>query len=170
MARIDHTMLARLQKAADDYRQAYDVVERTLRQADHPDLPTWVFNLERFNVEALKAMSPDVARAEARRRACRRALHAVAELTALDDQVGALAAEPTMELPDVGTAEGMTRWAEGVADKTDADRWTNAIDRFIGIVSYADEGGCVYLNGTFEPVDTHDDPGEDVTMVMDRGD
>lgn len=164
-------LVARLTRACTTYREAFEEVERTLIEQGNAELPTWVFNLEAFDLDAIHAVSPAVASVERKRRAARTALHAVAEMIALDDPTASMATMP----PDVTSGvdpespEGVNQWVDKLSAKASEDlRWLRVLDRFIGIVGRADTGGALYVNGSFEPLATHDKGDVDITQVAER--
>lgn len=154
----------RLSRACRTYRDAFELVERTLIEQGNADLPTWVFNLEAFELEAIHQASPAVASAEKKRRAARTALHAVAEMIALDDPTASMGVMPSDVTPESPT--DVNQWVETLSSKANEDlRWLRVLDRFIGIVGRADTGGALYVNGSFEPLATHEKGDVDITQV-----
>lgn len=145
---LSKAQMERLAAACQEYRTAFEAVERTLEEVADPTLPSWVYNLEDFDLEALEAAAPRVADAERCRRANRAALHAVIELVALDDDEGTLAAQPG-GTPPAETIEALSSRA------VDDLRWLRVLDRFISVVGRADDGGAQYVNGTFAAVVAH---------------
>jgi hypothetical protein len=171
MPDIDRDMLDRLMRAAQTYRDAFEGVEHAIAHENLPDLPTWVFNFDSMNLDSINSMSPVIAHAERHRRASRAALHAVAELLALGDPGAALTAGEVPPMPDAASAAAMSSWAASLtAKKGDDHYWLRTLDRFVGIVNQADQSGCLYINGTFEPLLLHDDEDSaDITRVNDLG-
>lgn len=163
---LDVGVLDRLVAAAAAYRDAYAATEEAIAaHFDDPESRLWVFNLAEWDDEDMSTLHPAIQRAERRRRQARVALHAVAELLALENPAGA------MELygggpPAAASAQGLGGWASAAGEATD-ERWMRALDRFVGIVNGADAGACIYLDGTFVPVEHHDDDdlGDDVTQI-----
>ncbi len=99
--------------------------------------PAHVFAIAHMDLAALAALSPPLAEAEAERRARRAALHAIAELIAHGDAAapGAPDGSPAVVAAHAGDARDMRR-----------------LDAFITVVNTAQEAGCIYINGTFEPM------------------
>jgi hypothetical protein len=160
-------LIDRLARAAPAYREAFERVETAIAHEANPNLPTWIFNLDGFNLEALYQISPTIAYAERHRRAARVALHAVAELMAFDDPAATLATQSGDEAPP-GNAADMSAWMASLTSRAGDDHyWLRTLDRFVGIVNYADSGGCVYINGGFEPTVMHEDPDLEATEVKD---
>ena len=162
---IDSGLLDRLLAAAAAYRTAYGATEAAIAQHfDDPDSRLWVFNLADWDDEALTTLHPVIQRAERRRRQSQVALHAVSELLALENPAEAmesLGGPP----PIVTSADAIAPWANAEAPDGSYDRWMRALDRFVGIVNGADAGDCIYLDGTFVPVEHHHDGDDEVTMV-----
>lgn len=131
MPDIPRDALARFAEVAERYERAFAQVQDLLRQAEHGRLPSWVFAIDGVRLEALAAVSPELAEAERDRRAWRTALHALAEHIALGGDAVAL--------------------DDGAPDQRD-DAHLQKLDRFISIVNAAKEGGCIYVDGRFQPV------------------
>lgn len=132
MPEIPRDALARFAEVAERYERAFAEVQELLRRADHGQLPSWVFAIDGVRLEALAAVSPELAEAERDRRAWRTALHALAEHIALG-----------------GDATGVSE--DGAPDARD-DAHLQKLDRFISVVNAAKEGGCIYVDGRFQPV------------------
>lgn len=136
---ISRDALQRLNSAATRYREAFDQVQGMLG-GDSGHIPTWVFALDRHTLEEVQTMSPELYEAELHRRRCRRALHSLIELIALDDPGNSLpnavteADDPSAQLDDPETSD------------------LAKLDRFISVIHAARAGGAIYLNGTFDPV------------------
>jgi hypothetical protein len=132
-----------LPRIAQRYRAAFDAVQELLTTTDHPKLPAWVFQLDRFDVVDIAVFSRALARAEQQRRQWRAALHATAELAALEvrnPEVRSLA--PSTFDPDA---------PEALVD-TPTDVGMDSLDAFISVVQYARTAGCSYVDGGFQPV------------------
>lgn len=160
---ISRELMERFHSAAKTYREAHERVERALEVEQSPNLPTWVYNLETFDHPTLQEISPRVAALERQRRFARSALHAVSELIALDDPDAPL----TGVASDLGQG-GANETIEQLSAKATKDlRWLRVIDRFIGVVGRADSGGAHYVNGGFQPLDTHELDDVEITQVSD---
>lgn len=129
MPDIPPDALARFAEVAARYEQAFVAVQERLRAADESRLPAWVFALDEASLDDLSAIDPDLAAAEHERRTWRAALHAMAEHLALGG------AAPSADHP---------------AERDDAH--LRRLDRFISIVNAAKAGGCIYVDGRFQPV------------------
>jgi len=131
---------ARLAAASKRYREAFDTVQQLLKGQEEGHIPGWVFAIDRHSLEEVQTMTPEVYAAELHRRRCRRALHALVELIALEDPGAGLpntvaeAEDPSAELDNPDTAD------------------LSKLDRFISVIHAARAGGAIYLNGTFDPV------------------
>jgi hypothetical protein len=121
----------RLAEVAAEYRAAFEEVQALLERADLGPIPGWVFALDRLAIDELSGMGEALHEAELRRRQWKVALHAMAELVALEGG----------EAPEVPRAGAP-------ADDANLPR----LDRFISVVNYARAGGCMYVNGRFQPV------------------
>jgi hypothetical protein len=153
--------MERFPAAARTYREAHERVESALEAEQNPHLPTWVYNLENFEIDALTELAPRVAVLEKKRRYARSALHAVSELIALDDPDAPLGDIPA----DVGQG-GANDAIEQLSAKATKDlRWLRVLDRFIGVVGRADSGGAQYVNGGFQPLATHEADDMEVTEI-----
>lgn len=128
---IHRDPLDRLRIAARAYRVAFDQLEQAIATEYGAEPPPWLGTLHQLDLDDLVAVCPAVGRAEQRRRACRVALHAVAELIALEEAT----------------------WGEATPPE-----WESGLDRFVTVMSYAESSGCQYVNGTFEPIVFHDQP------------
>ena len=139
MTRPSAEALERLSQVAVAYRQAFDDVQRALGELDAGQMPRWAFAVDRMPIDDMRDHAPELARAEQLRRRWRVALHAMAELVALGEcEVAPLVAER----------------ARADLDRPSLDEVDRArLDRFISVIDQAREGGCIYLNGTFQPVD-----------------
>lgn len=126
--------LQRLAETSARYRDAFLEVQAVLASLDLGRVPSWTFAIDRLPLEEVAELSPALAEAEERRRAWRTCLHALTELIALDDPdaPGEIAGEPTEAS---GDAEHLGK-----------------LDRFITIVNFAKAGGCIYVDGGFQPV------------------
>ena len=161
---ISRELMERFQNACATYRAAHERVEKALEAEQSPNLPTWVYNLETFDHAALNEISPMIAALERQRRFARSALHAVSELIALDDPDAPLSGMPA-ELGQGGANETI----EQLSAKATKDlRWLRVLDRFIGVVGRADQGGAHYVNGGFQPLATHDLDDMEITQVVAR--
>lgn len=129
----------RLTQAATRYREAFDRVQGMLN-GDSAQIPAWVFALDRHTLDEVQTMSPELYEAELHRRRCRRALHSLIELIALEDPASGLPNEVT-EADDP---------SEKLDNPDNAD--LAKLDRFISVIHAARAGGAIYLNGTFDPV------------------
>jgi len=85
---MDKQVLDRLVDVADSYRRAFDEVQAHLTRLDRGDLPRWAFALDRMPIEEMASVEPELAHAELMRRRWRTALHAMAELIALEGRQG----------------------------------------------------------------------------------
>ena len=140
---------ARLTEIATAYRAAFDDVQARLGTLEVGKIPRWVFGIDPFDIIELAALDRDLARAEQRRRQWRAALHAMAELAALQGESGVLpsGAENTLD-PDALEDDGELAT---LAEAADPDGLP-ALDRFISVVQYARSSGCMYVDGGFAPV------------------
>lgn len=132
-----------LDRIAAAYRNAFMTVQGMLATANHPKLPAWVFQLDRFDVVDIAVFSKALARAEQHRRQWRAALHATAELAALEEaapEVRGIA--PTTLDPDA--PDHLVDCPTGVG--------MDSLDAFINVVQYARTAGCSYVDGAFQPV------------------
>lgn len=136
--------MVRLAEAAQQYREAFREVQRALLDEDLGRVPSWVFAVDRLPLEEVEDLSPRLARLEARRRRWRVALHAMAELIALEDTGESLRAPPDTSQLDT-------------ADESNLPR----LDRFITVVNFARQGNVIYVNGGFEPVERTSPSEED---------
>jgi hypothetical protein len=119
--------LARFGEAMSAYREAFSQVQRILQTTDLGQIPNWVFAIDRLPLDEIQGMSEELLVAESRRRRARTALHGLVELMALENEADAK--------PDTG-------------DQADLPK----LDRFITVINAARGGGCIYVNGTFEPI------------------
>ncbi len=126
--------LAQLAEVATEHRAAYDELQVILQRAPSPRLPSWVFALDRLELDDLASVDPGLHEAELRRRQWRVALRAITELVALQDGAG-------------------TSYPDDLAAPDDADLPRR--HRFISVLNAARAGGCVYVNGSFQPVGRH---------------
>lgn len=124
--------------AAGNYRIAFETVQNQLKALDLGRMPTWVFALDRMDLNEIAKLSHQLALAERERRRWRTALHALAELIALSGDH-----EPTY------SEENEPEVAMTTLSEDDNDR---ELDQFITLVNHAKSGGAIYVNGTFEPV------------------
>lgn len=130
----------RFLEAAQHYDGAFEALRNALEQTDLGAIPAWVFAFDRLTMEEIREISTELEQTERYRRQWRVALHALAELIAL---------EPDDESEPLDDEETPTRGTDGAdADPANLAR----LDRFIATVNYAKAGGCVYINGTFQPV------------------
>ncbi|MCB9677054.1 MAG: hypothetical protein H6737_18195 [Alphaproteobacteria bacterium] len=127
-----------LERIAGEYRKAFDEVQGILATLDLGSVPPYVFAIDRFDVKDLAVSSPKLAKAEQRRRQWRAALHAMAELTALQS------APPQGATIDPDAPESLASMA--------GDGDMGSLDRFISVLQYARSVGCMYVDGRFEPV------------------
>ena len=146
---------AELERIAREYRHAFDEVQSLLAACDLGTIPPYVFAIDRFDIAQLGTLDVRLAKAERRRRQWRAALHAIAELQALEaseDTNPVVSSvldtmDPDQE-PDATTLTGTKQ-----SDMPD-------LDRFISVVQYARTVGCSYVDGGFQPV--FKDPPEDL--------
>lgn len=155
------------------YRERYEAVERALEAeaAIQPELPGWVNRLDEIDLQRLWELSPEVANAERQRRTARAAMYAAVELLALDDPEAPLSDfsddDPTLTNVRI---DGKSRTVDALSAKATGDtRWLRVLDRFIGVVQRADRDGCMFVNGTFEPVNQHELDDQEFTNVADLG-
>jgi len=130
----------RLADLSARYRSAFVEVQDCLARAEMGRIPAWVFAVERLPIEDVAALSEELAAAESRRRSLRVALHALIELIALEDDEGRPA-----------DGSDVDHLVTAMSDAED-DGAQKQLDRFISVINYAKSGGCIYVNGTFEPV------------------
>ncbi|MEZ4322628.1 MAG: hypothetical protein R3F61_34495 [Myxococcota bacterium] len=141
----EDTGISELERISGEYRKAFDTVQRLLATLDLGTVPPYVFAIDKFDVKDLGALSPQLARVEQRRRQWRAALHAMAELTALQDGKPTAGADVLATFdPDAesGDLSQMAASADGM----------EGLDRFISVVQYARTVGCMYVDGGFQPV------------------
>lgn len=134
--------LGRLAEVSVRYREAFDEVQGLLAKTELGAIPSWVFAIDRLSLEELAPHGEALVEAETRRRRWRTALQALTELVALDD--------PGQTRPDSDEVPV----APDTADQADLPR----LDRFITVVNFARAGGCIYLNGSFAPVEREEQP------------
>ena len=127
MSQPSREALARLSEAMRSYREAFAQVQHILQTSDLGQIPSWVFAIDRLELDQVQGLSSELLVAETRRRSARTALRSLAELMALEG-------DPTAR-PDTG-------------DQSDLPK----LDRFITVINAARSGGCIYVNGTFEPI------------------
>lgn len=140
---------ARLSEIAAAYRTAFDDVQARLGMLKTGKIPRWVFGIDQFDIIELAAMDRDLARAEQRRRQWRAALHAMAELAALQGEEVPLVGTSEITLdPDAFDEDGDLT---SITESADPDGLP-ALDRFISVVQYARSAGCMYVDGGFAPV------------------
>ena len=139
MTRPGRAALERLASVAMRYRQAFDEVQSILSRLQLGELPRWAFAVDGRPLEEMQDLSPELARAELLRRRWRTALHAMAELVALEGE--------EIALPDQD--EALASLDRPSLDNADRER----LDRFISVLDQARAGGCIYVNGTFQPVE-----------------
>ena len=131
-----------LDRIAGEYQAAYAKVQGLLATTQHPKLPGWVFQLDRFDVVEIAVFSKALARAEQHRRQWRAALHATVELAALEaQQPGVRDLSPDTFDPDA--PPDLAAAGPGGMD---------TLDSFISVVQYARTAGCSYVDGAFVPV------------------
>jgi hypothetical protein len=128
MSQPSREALARFNDAMRTYREAFAHVQEILSTSDLGPVPSWVFAIDRLPLDQVQAMSEELLVAESRRRRARVALHALVELMALED------GEATGK-PDTGDEANLPK-----------------LDRFITVINSARSGGCIYVNGQFEPI------------------
>ena len=166
---MSREMLERLARAAKGYQEAFERVERLLAQSSNTTLPRWVFNLAPMNLDALRSASPEVARAEQSRRAARAALHAVAELLTLENPSNALAEDAVLGDRAHATAAEMSEFVGSLPTEEKDPAWLQRLDRFVSVVNAADLQGAQYINGTFEPLEFHNETDfDEITQVRSR--
>lgn len=129
--------MTKFEEATRNYRLAFQRVHDRLQETNTGRVPPWCFALDRMNIEDVANLDPVLARLEHDRRRWRAALHSLAEYIALKDEVEFV---PGPREP----AE-----TEGTLDP---GRLTRELDRFITVLNRAKNGGVIYVNGTFEPV------------------
>lgn len=146
----------RITEASDRYRAAFAAVESFLATHSLDPVPSWVFAIDRLPIENLETISEELAVLEANRRSARQALCSLIELIAL-----------RVDTPNEGLDEDGQVDVSAVMQQVPAsgdENWKESLDRFITIVERARVNGCIYLNGTFTPVNARDNEGsaEDV--------
>ena len=132
----------RLAHTASRYRDAFAAVQDILRRADLGRVPSWVFAVDRMPLEELAVLNHDLAVAEHKRRQWRVALDALVELYALTPD----------EEQHPGEVREMIDRMQSAAESPDS---LLQLDRFISVINAAKAGGCIYVNGGFEPVEHH---------------
>ena len=132
--------LQRFADASERYRAAFIEVQRQLREAELGRIPVWCFAIDRMAIEDVRNLSPALYDAEDERRRWRVALHALAELIALNSVESPV-------VPEAQPAETPEAMLESMGDGADAE-----LDQFITVINYAKNGGVIYVNGTFEPL------------------
>lgn len=142
--------MARFTEAMRTYREAFAHVQQILSTSDLGPVPSWVFAIDRLPLDQVQAMSEELLVAESRRRRARTALHGLVELMALEDG-------DVPSKPDTGDEANLPK-----------------LDRFITVINSARGGGCIYVNGQFEPIgrDPLPDPNDtfDVPPVRQKAD
>ena len=138
----------RFAEIAQRSRESFLAVQEVLQSSDLGPVPSWVFAIDPLPLEEVKAFSEELLRVEIRRRKWKAALLAMAQLIALEDQGRELLNEPP-------TSTSLTEVDS--ADEADLHK----LDRFITVINAARAGGCIYVNGTFEPVERDTGPPED---------
>jgi len=135
--------IGQFERIAGEYRKAFDEVQRLLAASELGKVPSYVFAIDRFDVKKLGELNPELARAEQRRRQWRAALHAMAELEALQPDMPTADADAALSTLDAeNPMDSMSNPSGGMV----------GLDRFISVVQYARTTGCMYVNGGFEPV------------------
>ncbi len=133
--------IRRLSDLTARYREAFEDVQACLARAKMGRIPAWVFAVEKLTIEDVASLSEELAAAESKRRSLRIALHALVELIALEDLDMNATSDPNAEVDELITSMS--------GQENDSAR---QLDRFISVINYAKNGGCIYLDGTFEPV------------------
>lgn len=128
------------QATARAYRSAFNEVQELLEETDLGRVPSWVFAIDRLSLDEVGTLSPEIVDAERRRRQWRVALHALVELIALHAADG----QPMGAAPDETALAGVEAMGSS---------HLSSLDRFITVVSFAKAGGCVFVNGSFQPVE-----------------
>jgi len=131
----------RLAELTARYRSAFEEVQDCLANAEMGRIPAWVFAVDRLKMDDIAALSLELAAAESKRRSLRVALHALVEFIALEDTDSDGIGNATANVDELITSMG-----------AEEDDHARQLDRFISVVNYAKSGGCIYINGTFEPV------------------
>ena len=134
--------MQRLTALTDQYRAAFGDVQDLLARSELGRIPSWVFAIDRLKIEEINALSPELAAAENRRRTLKIAMHALLEYIALED-------DAPIDRDDPSTEE-VANLVSSLEDR-ELDN-ARQLDRFITVVNYAKSGGCIFINGTFEPV------------------
>jgi len=129
--------MTKFDEATRNYRLAFQRVHDRLQETNTGRVPPWCFALDRMNIEDVANLDPVLARLEHDRRRWRAALHSLAEYIALKDEVE-FAPSPREPAETEGTL--------------DPGKLTRELDRFITVLNRAKNGGVIYVNGTFEPV------------------
>lgn len=131
--------LHRFQEIARHYDEAFSEVERLLTlEADQDGQRPWVHSLGQQPLVILESQNPDLAQAEAQRRAWRVALHTAAELLAWHSS-GKSGLPQNLSMAEI-------------FDRTPNDEAMRRIlDRFVTTLDYAKEGNCHYVDGQFLP-------------------
>lgn len=141
--RITPLWLAKLEEATLQYSLAFQRVHDQLGKTNTGRVPPWCFALDRMNIEDVAVLDPILARLEHDRRRWRAALHSLTEYIALRDTDDSLPMPQPEDGPDVNP---------------DAGTLTQELDRFITVLNRAKNGGVIYVNGTFEPVNMANTP------------
>ncbi len=144
-----------MERIAGEYRRAFDRVQSLLNASDLGTIPPYVFAIDRFDIAQLGEIDASLAKAERRRRQWRAALHAIAELQALEasaDRNPVVSTVANTLDPD-DPADTSTLSEAKQSDMPD-------LDRFISVVQYARTVGCSYVDGGFQPV--FKDPPDDL--------
>lgn len=141
--RITPNWLAKLEEATHQYSLAFQRVHDQLGQTNTGRVPPWCFALDRMNIEDVAVLDPILARLEHDRRRWRVALHSLTEYIALRDIDDSVPMPKPQGNPD---------------DNLDAGTLTQDLDRFITVLNRAKNGGVIYVNGTFEPVNMANSP------------
>lgn len=138
----------RFAEIAQRYRESFLQVQEVLQSSDLGPVPSWVFAIDPLPLEEVKAFSDELLRVEMRRRKWKAALLAMAQLIALEDRGRELLDEP----PSPATLTDVD-----AVDAADLHK----LDRFITVINAARAGGCIYVNGAFEPVERDSVPPDD---------
>lgn len=145
---MNSQVLQRFELVAASYRRAFDDVQACLGRLDRGDVPDWAFAIDQMPIEQMMGLDPELAQLEIMRRRWRTALHSMAELIALEGGQGMPIADPPEK-------------ARASLDRPSLDDGDRVrLDRFISILDQARAGGVIYLNGTFQPVESTPVPAQ----------
>jgi hypothetical protein len=112
-----------------------------------------------MTLEDIHHKSPKLAEAEQWRRSCKVALHSLAQHMSLEPEPGEegpegefIAATTSGEEVDILMSSLSPETADSEAKNVVDPVSQRKLDAFISVVNYARGGGCIYVNGGFEPV------------------